>query len=219
MSGGFGGWGALIQRGQQWADRGVDWAIYKMKRDDYASQVRHLRRREYQDMMFSMKAAGLNPILASGAQPGHSAAFSGMGAAGPQAQLIDVANNAESPGRIGQMKAKEMEGLAKGRLADQQSGLALDQRDLTKATTAFQIATIDKIRDERELLRAQRIAALANAGALDASAKDSLARARNASLDAAEKEATQSVYDSPLGTGLKALEKAAGAILPWAPKK
>lgn len=76
---GYGWIGALIQRGQQWADKGVGWAIYNKQRNQYASQVRHLRRREYQDMMFSMKQAGLNPILAAGATPGHSAAYMGRG--------------------------------------------------------------------------------------------------------------------------------------------
>jgi len=216
--GGFGAWGALIQRGQQWADRGIDWAIYKKQRGDYASQVRHLRRREYQDMMFSMKQAGLNPILASGAQPGHSAAFSGAGGIGKGNQLIDVANNAESPQRIATGKGKEIRDIAGGRLADQQSGLALDQRGLTKANTAFTIQSIEKLRDEQQLLRAQRIQALSNAGSLDANAKEALARTRNAELDSAEKEATADVYESPVGGALKALEKAAGAILPWGKK-
>lgn len=88
--GGLGAWGALIQRGTQWADRGVDWAIYRKQRGDYASQVRHLRRREYQDMMYSMKAAGLNPILAAGASPGHSAAMMGHGV--PAGSGVDVAS-------------------------------------------------------------------------------------------------------------------------------
>lgn len=57
------------------AGAGMNWGIASMARNRYASQVRHLRRREYQDMMFSMKQAGLNPILAGGAQPGHSAAM------------------------------------------------------------------------------------------------------------------------------------------------
>lgn len=86
MGGGaLGGWGALIQRGTQWADRGADWATSMMARSRYASQVRHLRRREYQDMMFSMKEAGLNPILAAGGTPGHSAAMMAGGnpSAGP----------------------------------------------------------------------------------------------------------------------------------------
>jgi len=83
------GWGALIQRGTQWADKGVDWAIYNKQRQQYASQVRHLRRREYQDMVHSMKEAGLNPILAVGATPGHSAAYMGRGI--DQSPGIDIA--------------------------------------------------------------------------------------------------------------------------------
>lgn len=211
--GGYGWIGGLIQRGQQWADRGVGWALYRKQRNDYAQQVRHLRRREYQDMMFSMKAAGLNPILASGAQPGHSAAFSGA----PQmnTQLIDTNASMEAPFKREALKAKGMESFARGRLSDQQSGLALDQRDLTKATTAFQIMSIDKLKDERALLQAQRLRELSQVGALDASAKESLARTRNQELDSAEKEATSDLYQTPAGTAIKVLEKVGGAVLPW----
>jgi hypothetical protein len=67
----------LIPSLPDFAGAGMNWAIGSMARNRYASQVRHLRRREYQDMMFSMKKAGLNPMLASGATPGHSAAYSG----------------------------------------------------------------------------------------------------------------------------------------------
>lgn len=56
-------------------NKGIDFGFANKARSQYASQVRHLRRREYQDMMFSMRKAGLNPMLASGATPGHSAAM------------------------------------------------------------------------------------------------------------------------------------------------
>lgn len=61
--------GNLFTMGQS----AFNWGLGNKSADQYKSSVRHLRRREYQDMMFSMKKAGLNPILASGATPGHSA--------------------------------------------------------------------------------------------------------------------------------------------------
>ena len=67
-----------------------NWGFFQKARNQYASQVRHLRRREYQDMVFSMKQAGLNPMLATGATPGHSAAYS----ASPPEVIGDVVGNA-----------------------------------------------------------------------------------------------------------------------------
>lgn len=52
---------------------GFQFGLGNKSANRYAAKVRHLRRREYQDMVFSMKQAGLNPMLASGATPGHSA--------------------------------------------------------------------------------------------------------------------------------------------------
>jgi hypothetical protein len=43
------------------------------ERKNAIHDMRFLRRREYQDQMYSMREAGLNPILAAGATPGHSA--------------------------------------------------------------------------------------------------------------------------------------------------
>lgn len=65
----------------------MNWGFANKSAQNYKSSVRHLRRREYQDMMFSMKKAGLNPILASGATPGHSAA------AMMQAPQFDIAGS------------------------------------------------------------------------------------------------------------------------------
>jgi len=90
-------WGAfanLIPQLPDFAGAGMNFAIGNMNRSRYASQVRHLRRREYQDMMYSMKAAGLNPMLASGATPGHSAAFSpSQGQLGGSAGIGDALAN------------------------------------------------------------------------------------------------------------------------------
>ncbi|WNK13331.1 MAG: DNA pilot protein [Microvirus sp.] len=63
----------LLDFGLQSAGTAFNWGLANKSANRYASKVRHLRRREYQDMMFSMKKAGLNPMLASGATPGHSA--------------------------------------------------------------------------------------------------------------------------------------------------
>lgn len=152
--GGMGGiWGALIQRGQQWADRGVDWAIWNKQRQQYASQVRHLRRREYQDMVFSMKQAGLNPVLAVGATPGHSGAMTGSGLSTPQsidvAKAINDTSNAKSAARqagaaekgnrikeSGVLSENELRGAQREGIAQQiaqgraQTALILAQTDL-----------------------------------------------------------------------------------------
>lgn len=158
--GGFGAWGALIQRGQQWADKGIGWAIANKQRQQYISSVRHLRRREYQDMMFSMKEAGLNPILASGATPGHSAAFTaavnqqspGVDVAGAVSKVLSAkaqskqADVAESVGLSGnELRSAQREGigqsialgraqtaktLAETELALQESGTAAIRRIL-----------------------------------------------------------------------------------------
>lgn len=66
----------------------MNWALANKAADQQKSAIRHLRRREYKDMVFSLKQAGLNPILATGATPGHSAA------AMVQPQSISMANDA-----------------------------------------------------------------------------------------------------------------------------
>ena len=60
--------GALSSIGSKALDFGAGAAASAMQ----YKMTRKLRRREYQDMMHSMRHAGLNPILAAGATPGHS---------------------------------------------------------------------------------------------------------------------------------------------------
>jgi len=51
-----------------------NWGGTSKERKNQIHDIRTLRRREYQDMVHSLKAAGLNPILAVGSQPGHATA-------------------------------------------------------------------------------------------------------------------------------------------------
>lgn len=79
--GGFSAWGSalgglaggLSSLGLGMLGSAFDWGLGNKSADRQKSAIRHLRRREYQDMVFSMKEAGLNPMLATGATPGHSA--------------------------------------------------------------------------------------------------------------------------------------------------
>lgn len=107
---GAGAIGGGIDKGGELINAGLtglmSFGFANKARNQYASQVRHLRRREYQDMMFSMKQAGLNPILAAGATPGHSAAMvqqaqlQGGGGAG-----VASAVAANRQARVGEIKA------------------------------------------------------------------------------------------------------------------
>lgn len=104
------GWLNMIPQLPDFAGMGLNWAIYKGQRNDYAQQVRHLRRREYQDMMFSMKKAGLNPMLASGATPGHSAAFSGHGVSGSPSAGVGTATAANRAASAAMTQAESDKG-------------------------------------------------------------------------------------------------------------
>lgn len=60
---------------------GVDYAVGSLggmpdskARKNQIHDIRTLRRRQYQDMVHSLTEAGLNPILATGASPGHASA-------------------------------------------------------------------------------------------------------------------------------------------------
>lgn len=102
----------MIPQLPSFTNAGMNFAIGNMNRQRYASQVRHLRRREYQDMVFSMKQAGLNPMLATGATPGHSAGMMvqqgpGSGSAGIGSAIAAnrQAKTGEREVRIGEVKA------------------------------------------------------------------------------------------------------------------
>jgi len=88
------------------------WGLANKSTNRYKSAVRHLRRREYQDMVFSMRKAGLNPMLATGAQPGHSAMVS---AGAPNVDLAGAARVGLETDRQAVTKHKTREEAGKAR--------------------------------------------------------------------------------------------------------
>jgi len=60
-----------------WGFQGItsgNWGGTSKERKNQIHDIRTLRRKEYQDMVHSLRQAGLNPILATGASPGHATA-------------------------------------------------------------------------------------------------------------------------------------------------
>lgn len=102
--------------------------------DRQKSMIRHLRRREYKDMMFSMKEAGLNPMLASGATPGHFSGATAMG--GPGRPLAPNAGQAFTSGSQAATAAKV--GGTTAALQSAKAAHELDQR----LNTIFQRAGV-----------------------------------------------------------------------------
>lgn len=131
---------------------GFNYAIFRKQRDAYASQVRHLRRREYQDMVFSMKQAGLNPMLATGATPGHSAAMQGTPGSSTGGAGIGTAFAANRQAKVAERGVKIDELKAPNEIATEYMrrfdiASQMAQRganiDLTSATTAKTKAETD----------------------------------------------------------------------------
>lgn len=94
--------------------------------------TRKLRQKQYQDMMFSMREAGLNPVLAAGASPG-SSATQPIGS-GP----TDLTSGAESARRSAKLssekaliQAQEKTALAGARKAEAEALTAEAVRDAT----------------------------------------------------------------------------------------
>lgn len=142
---GGGGWFNLIPQLPDFAGAGLNYGLFRAQSKNYASQVRHLRRREYQDMMFSMKAAGLNPILASGATPGHSAGMMDAGNQPSSSAGVGSAMAANRQAGVGERNVKVTELKAPNEIATEymrRFGIASEiaQRganvELTAATTA-----------------------------------------------------------------------------------
>lgn len=187
----------------------INYGFGQLSASRQKSAVRHLRRREYQDMMYSMKAAGLNPMLASGATPGHSAVSAGAtgssdigsgmakGAeAGTSAKKapseIDV--NTAKKGMIDEEKLNEIYGRAN----------ILQEYDMTKADIAATNQGILESGSRQSLMHQQSIQA-------GASAKELRAKELNLRLQNPALEQSGGVPMAPMGPGERLL-RGAGSI-------
>lgn len=177
-------WTGLIPQLPDFAGKGLDYGIFRKMRDDYASQVRHLRRREYQDMMFSMKAAGLNPILASGATPGHSAAMQGSVGAGSPGAGIGSAMAANRQAGVAEKKAPSEIGLN----TESSLNKAVERTNLA-LQPALTSSTIDEIKARTEYAKQQ---------AISEGTKRNLMASQSSAAEAAAKKAEM---ETPLEQG------------------
>lgn len=122
---------------------------FGMASSEHAAKLtRELRRNEYQDMMHSMKEAGLNPMLAMGQSPGHATASP---TSGP-----DVGGNIAS---AQESSRRERLNPAQERLlqAQEQTALATAREAEAKAVTAETLrdAQLDELRNKANLTGAQ----------------------------------------------------------------
>jgi len=181
-------------------DKGIDFGFGVASGQMYEKQVRELRRTAYQDMMHSMREAGLNPLLAAGASPGNSAGYmirtgSGTGlAAYQQAQAsTSQAETAEATGK--------------------------SQRKAYSATAAKDAAAEWNLIEQTETQRSQqalnaKLAQRADAemNLLQNSAKEASERTRAIQYENVGREAASEIMEGNEGTILKRIEAWSKAI-------
>lgn len=133
-------WAALGGAALGALSKGIDFGFGAASAKMQYDMTRKLRRREYQDMMHSMKSAGLNPMLAMGATPGHSAAPS-----------VDTGGATDLQGNV-----------ASAQESSRRSNLNKAEKSLLESQTAQTDALRDKAIAEKETAEATRDATVYN---------------------------------------------------------
>lgn len=168
--------------------------------------TRKARLREYQDMMSSMKAAGLNPMLAAGASPGHSAiSAQPISASGPDAVggAVNTAKSLEE-----RRRTREETKLTR----NQAHAADFQARSLSQGIAESEERTRTEIqkqldsREQRRLMIAQeqteiakQMQLISSSGALDASAKETRLRALAQEMDLNRAQLESDFWQSDLG--------------------
>jgi len=179
----------------------------------YRKQVRYLRRREYQDMMYSMRKAGLNPILAAGATPGHSAAYQyqpkAMDTAGGTAKFAEASLADPKARELVARKNKELEDAG---VSAAQAAVLRETPANVRADTDLKRASADKASQDTATSAAQEIRTLKDAGLLEMTAKEVEARLEGIRADNIARNQDAGIYSGTEGTILRRINAWSGAI-------
>lgn len=119
------------------------------ERKNYVTDTRKLRKTQYQDLVFSLTEAGLNPILAVGASPGGpggatSTSYAGHGTSGGVASAAAANRQAGVAEKTSDSKISEA--LANAGLRRELAGNAVAERTNILQKFTLDQATIDNIR-------------------------------------------------------------------------
>jgi len=125
-------WGSeALDFGTGLLSKGIDFGFGVASSQQQAKLQRKLRRTEYQDMMHSMRTAGLNPMLAAGATPGHSAISAPSTGGDMQSNISSAAEsrrryNLNAPEKaLLQSQQQQADALRDKALAERDSAIAL----------------------------------------------------------------------------------------------
>lgn len=184
-------------------DKGIDFGFGVASGAMYEKQVRELRRTAYQDMVHSMKAAGLNPVLAVGANPGNSAAYS------IQTGQSDVAGDLKSVTSAKEAAAKTE---TEDQLREPRKLEVIWNQNRLMEEVANRHRENRHIEANTELAHALEAKALKEAGLLDVSAKEVAERTKALEAENVKRRQEADIYDGLEGAILRRIEAYTGAI-------